>query len=419
MTEAKIAQSRMRAGDRVKVVSGTYISLIGEIKVVKEKEVVVYFRSQGITEDIPQENLRIDFEIGDQVRVLDGGHQGLVGWVTEISSDKIHVSNAETQIEVGGSHCMVFEAQINLHSQVNVAKSHVEFYSLEQGISLRPRVGHPKWANLGDQNPNDVFKSMRVVVIGNHEWKGYKGFIKSTTPDGYAFLQLDTPPSEKFEGQFGPFSASVSMLHTIFDIPIVYLPRRTHEDEHCNRLVHKGSPKPSTPAQSSSSTPNSDSVELPAGTPTWDPAESSHLLSPAWNPSPQSSPRHIPDVRDSNDLSEFSPRTDALSHPNHWLNNQKLHDLRLKLTTSDPSVQSPYVELLGVEKGLVKVRDKLDVRFLTFEVVRPLLPASKGDLVIPIESRMQGIYFSVVSDCRGYLCGATARNQTDQTKSRH
>ena len=115
-----------------------------------------------------------------------------MGWVTEISTDKLHVSNTEAQIEVGGSCRMVCEQQITVHSQVNVAKSHVEFYSQEQGISLRPRVAHPKWANLSEQNPNDVFNSMHVVVIGNHEWKGYKGFIKSTTPDGYAFLQLDT-----------------------------------------------------------------------------------------------------------------------------------------------------------------------------------------------------------------------------------
>lgn len=30
------------------------------------------------------------------------------------------------------------------------------------------------------------------MVVGTHELKGYKGVIKSTTPDGYAFVQLDT-----------------------------------------------------------------------------------------------------------------------------------------------------------------------------------------------------------------------------------
>lgn len=53
-------------------------------------------------------------------------------------------------------------------------------------------MGDTKWGTLGERNANDVYNSMRVMVIGNHEWKGYKGFIKSTTPDGHAFLQLDT-----------------------------------------------------------------------------------------------------------------------------------------------------------------------------------------------------------------------------------
>lgn len=102
MTDKKIAQSRMKTGDRVKVVSGTYLSLIGKVEEVKENAVAVYFPSQGIVEDIPKDTLRTSFEIGDQVRVLDGQNQGLVAWVTGISTDTLHVSNldGEDHIEV-------------------------------------------------------------------------------------------------------------------------------------------------------------------------------------------------------------------------------------------------------------------------------------------------------------------------------
>lgn len=103
------------------------------------------------------------------------------------------------------------------------------------------------------------------------------------------------------------------------------------------------------------------------------------MLSPAWNPS-----------------SRLSPRTDTPDPPNHWLRDGKFQGLRLKLTTTYPSVQSPYVEFLGEEDGLVKVRDKADVKFLPFESVSPLLPTSKGDLVIPQGGEMQGIHFNVV-----------------------
>lgn len=76
--------------------------------------------------------------------------------------------------------------------QVSVSKSDVEFHNPNHIVSLRPRDEDAKWGKLGERNPNDIYDSMRVMVIGNHGLKGYKGRIKSTTPDGYAFLQLDT-----------------------------------------------------------------------------------------------------------------------------------------------------------------------------------------------------------------------------------
>ena len=117
------------------------------------------------------------------------------------------------------------------------------------------------------------------------------------------------------------------------------------------------------------------------------------MLSPAWDPSSQLSP---PSTSDSwSWMLPSTESTDIPSRPKHWLEDPKMQDSRLKLNTSDPSVQSPYVEFLGVENGLVKVRDKMDVRFLTFEVVHPLLPAAKGDLVIPKSGAMQGVHFIV------------------------
>ena len=73
-----------------------------------------------------------------------------------------------------------------------MSESNVEFHSPEFIIGLQPRKPHVTWARLGERNPNDVYNSIRVVVIGSHEYKGYKGYIKSTTPDGYAFVELDS-----------------------------------------------------------------------------------------------------------------------------------------------------------------------------------------------------------------------------------
>lgn len=127
----------------------------------------------------------------------------------------------------------------------------------------------------------------------------------------------------------------------------------------------------STSSQASSSTP-----AFVGHTPAWDPCDSSCMLSdlsPAWDPSSRSPQR-----------------------PKHWLDDAVLQRSRLKLKINDPSMQSPSAEFLGLEDDLVKVRDKMHVKFVALESVSPLLPASKGDLVIPKAGHMQGTHFNVV-----------------------
>lgn len=199
----------------------------------------------------------------------------------------------------------------------------------------------------------------------------------------------------------------VSLSYIVFESRVTYISLlRTHLDERGRKLTIRSPPEatqmPSTSAQSPSSTLSSvgptsasDSPELPhtlsipehsspssalvGSTPAWDPFETSHKLSPAWCPS-----------------SVLSPHTGSPSRLVHWLEEPKLSLLRLKLKTNDALLQSPYVEFLGVENGRVKVRDKMDIKLLALEAVSPLLPTSKGDLIIPKDGKLQGIHFSVV-----------------------
>ena len=149
---------------------------------------------------------------------------------------------------------------------------------------------------------------------------------------------------------------------------------RTKEDRRGVNLIRekylppKEKQMPSISPQASSSSPTSSS------TPTWDPSDSSRTdISPAWDP---------------------SSRTPPCSQ--HWLHDSALQRHRLKLKVNDPSVQSPYVEFLGLEDDLVKVRDKIDIQFVTLESISPLHPTSKGDLVIPKAGQMQGVPFNVI-----------------------
>ncbi|KAF8192038.1 hypothetical protein BJ912DRAFT_797771, partial [Pholiota molesta] len=85
-TDRMIIQTRMNIGDRVKVMVGTYLGMLGNVVEMKENEVAVYLPSQDIIEDMLQDSVRAAFDIGDQVVVVDGERKGLVGWVIGISA---------------------------------------------------------------------------------------------------------------------------------------------------------------------------------------------------------------------------------------------------------------------------------------------------------------------------------------------
>lgn len=90
-TSQQIARARMKVGDRVKVVSGPYYHMIGEVKALKENEVAIYLSSQDVTEDMPMDTVRAEFKVGDQVKALDGQNKGVVGWVVGISEDMLRI----------------------------------------------------------------------------------------------------------------------------------------------------------------------------------------------------------------------------------------------------------------------------------------------------------------------------------------
>jgi transcription elongation factor len=56
--------------------------------------------------------------------------------------------------------------------------------------TLRPRkvAGGER---LGGRDPNEVYIGKRVKLVGASFYKGYKGLIKNTTPNGMARVELD------------------------------------------------------------------------------------------------------------------------------------------------------------------------------------------------------------------------------------
>ena len=99
-TTQKMAQARMKIGDRVKVISGPYFHLIGEVKETRANEVSIYLPSQDIVQDMQIDTVRAAFLVGDHVRILDGAKQGSLGWVVEVLEDALRVLHVEFATEV-------------------------------------------------------------------------------------------------------------------------------------------------------------------------------------------------------------------------------------------------------------------------------------------------------------------------------
>ena len=138
-TAQQIEQARIKIGDRVKVVSGPYLHLIGVIKGTKENEVSVYVPLQGTTTDMSKDTVRTYFLVGNGVRVIDGQHRGLLGWVVAILANTLRVLdfNVKNQIEVGTLYCryaMLGLLDVRSTSQSPMSSSMIKIITLVYGL---------------------------------------------------------------------------------------------------------------------------------------------------------------------------------------------------------------------------------------------------------------------------------------------
>lgn len=66
-------------------------------------------------------------------------------------------------------------------------------------MALRPRKRCRTDSKLMQDNPNHVYHNKQVIVTGSHIYKGYRGIIKDTTPQGQAFVELAINPPKVVE----------------------------------------------------------------------------------------------------------------------------------------------------------------------------------------------------------------------------
>ena len=99
-TESAILASRLKPQDRVKIVGGSMHGLLGVVVEVCEGECIVHIPSQDLSEAIPQYQLRADFRVGDEVKVVSPPHTGLIAWVIRENNGRFKIMNVSKEIEV-------------------------------------------------------------------------------------------------------------------------------------------------------------------------------------------------------------------------------------------------------------------------------------------------------------------------------
>jgi transcription antitermination factor NusG len=223
-TRDRIIMESLQLGDQVKILSGEYQGLLGEVEAIDGLEVQVAIPTQGVTQGILMPYLRRNYQIGDEVRIVTGPNAGFIGWVTAVEpgnegDPKMCVINTSKEKEVMSfwvERYLLFVAHLIV--QIRASCSSAKFYSSSfVWTTLRPiRPTNRKHAIVKtmnkkrkadpdegravriNDNPNRRYEGKQVVVV-HGSFKGYHGKIKSTTPQGDAQVELDATAVSKMK----------------------------------------------------------------------------------------------------------------------------------------------------------------------------------------------------------------------------
>ncbi|KAF5312781.1 hypothetical protein D9619_003855 [Psilocybe cf. subviscida] len=388
----RIAQQRTAAHDRVKILdSGEYRGLIGLMLGVCNDAVEVYLPVQERTVVVGITNIQKELQYGDYIRVLHGEHQGKEGYITRVEGEWVDVSNPKESYEIH-----VYTADVEFFTSPPVIQMQTHIF--EVGDEIRSRAGphlaevgivcaiHDGWLVVStDSNadPINVFykdavhttspKTNQLLGVaqkaqidpygqycGRHAlvisgtYKGYRGLVKTTHPDGRMGLQLDTRINQ--------------LTHFMFD------EIRVQDDKLALALPP---PTPLFSAEPSSVIPEKRPISI-----LFPDVERATDNTPTWRPRYKVHPPNATPPEDT--LSPY------LSHPSidfpvpSWLLTGDFVPHRIRLIEINGS--GPPVEYFTPAEDAPKVivRDKNTVRAIPVEDLRHIAPEKKFDLVVPI-----------------------------------
>ena len=77
--------------------------LFGKIMDIMENEANVFLTMQDVTTPIPFSSLQKYLKVGDEVHILEGDNQGVMGWVVNQDDNYVWVFNDRTGAEINVS----------------------------------------------------------------------------------------------------------------------------------------------------------------------------------------------------------------------------------------------------------------------------------------------------------------------------
>jgi ribosomal protein L24 len=97
---SRLEQLKITIGSRVAVVQGDFRGLFARVVDTAENEVTVIIDSLGHFQQMSISAVRTTYRIGDEVRICNGIHIGIVGWIVDIQEQTVTVVNTEKEMEV-------------------------------------------------------------------------------------------------------------------------------------------------------------------------------------------------------------------------------------------------------------------------------------------------------------------------------
>ncbi|KAF5319369.1 hypothetical protein D9619_008847 [Psilocybe cf. subviscida] len=224
-----VSQQRIGAHDRVKIRdSGQFRGMIGIVLGVNNNEAEVYLL-EGDTVLVGIANLQAALQYGDYVRVVHGEHQGNHGYITNVEGEWVDVTDPKKSSEI-----RVFSVDVEFYTPPPVIQ--LCTHTFEVGDEVRVTGGshqahmgivraiHDGWlvvASNSNAVPVDVFykdaahttnpKTNTVLdaarkaqidmysqycgrnaLVTTGPFKGHRGLVKTSHPDGRLGLQLET-----------------------------------------------------------------------------------------------------------------------------------------------------------------------------------------------------------------------------------